>query len=163
MMASLPQGIVLFNKVVKTVRWGGSFSEETAPGRLFSVQVEGEDGEMFLADHVIVTVPLGEISLASWFSWLLTKCLLLPNPAVQPAPCSFDPGSQHWVRRTELDSQGDWRRGQFEGDVCKGSLKPWMCPAIESGTLSTLSSCAYHTFSEGGSGDFLCHYSAGPY
>uniref|UniRef100_A0A670ZSW4 L-amino-acid oxidase n=1 Tax=Pseudonaja textilis TaxID=8673 RepID=A0A670ZSW4_PSETE len=58
-MASLPEGIVLFEKPVKTIHWGRSHEEEGSPGRLFGVQVECEDGETFLADHVIVTVPLG--------------------------------------------------------------------------------------------------------
>ncbi|XP_077207130.1 peroxisomal N(1)-acetyl-spermine/spermidine oxidase [Paroedura picta] len=56
--ASLPEDIVLFNKVVTLIRWGGSFAEADT-GRLFPVQVECEDHETFLADHVIVTVPLG--------------------------------------------------------------------------------------------------------
>ncbi|KAL8186672.1 UNVERIFIED_CONTAM: hypothetical protein K2H54_004449 [Gekko kuhli] len=56
--ASLPKDALLFNKVVTVVRWGGSYVE-AATGRLFPVQVECEDGEAFLADHVIVTVPLG--------------------------------------------------------------------------------------------------------
>ncbi|XP_061490730.1 peroxisomal N(1)-acetyl-spermine/spermidine oxidase isoform X2 [Rhineura floridana] len=59
LMASLPKGIVLFDKQVKTVNWESSYLEEAPTGRNFSVQVECEDGEKFLADHVIVTVPLG--------------------------------------------------------------------------------------------------------
>uniref|UniRef100_A0A8C5SSZ6 L-amino-acid oxidase n=1 Tax=Laticauda laticaudata TaxID=8630 RepID=A0A8C5SSZ6_LATLA len=60
LVASLPEGIVLFEKPVKTVRWGGSHAEGGSPApRLFGVQVECEDGEKFLADHVILTVPLG--------------------------------------------------------------------------------------------------------
>ncbi|XP_032082103.1 peroxisomal N(1)-acetyl-spermine/spermidine oxidase [Thamnophis elegans] len=58
-MASLPEGIVLFDKPVKTIHWGRSDLEEGSPGRLFGVQVECEDGEKILADHVIITVPLG--------------------------------------------------------------------------------------------------------
>ncbi|XP_034271691.2 peroxisomal N(1)-acetyl-spermine/spermidine oxidase isoform X1 [Pantherophis guttatus] len=58
-MASLPKGLVLFDKPVKTIHWGRSNLEEGSTGRLFGVQVECEDGEKFLADHVIVTVPLG--------------------------------------------------------------------------------------------------------
>ncbi|XP_063160685.1 peroxisomal N(1)-acetyl-spermine/spermidine oxidase isoform X2 [Candoia aspera] len=58
-MASLPKGIVLFDKPVKTIHWGRSDLEEIPTGRFFGVQVECEDGEKFLADHVIVTVPLG--------------------------------------------------------------------------------------------------------
>ncbi|XP_007431089.1 peroxisomal N(1)-acetyl-spermine/spermidine oxidase, partial [Python bivittatus] len=58
-MASLPKGIVLFDKPVKRIHWGRSDLEEIPTGRFFGVQVECEDGEKFLADHVIVTVPLG--------------------------------------------------------------------------------------------------------
>ncbi|XP_015262677.1 PREDICTED: peroxisomal N(1)-acetyl-spermine/spermidine oxidase [Gekko japonicus] len=56
--ASLPEDAVLFNKVVTKIRWGGSYVEAVT-GRRFPVQVECEDHETFLADHVIVTVPLG--------------------------------------------------------------------------------------------------------
>ncbi|XP_060096973.1 peroxisomal N(1)-acetyl-spermine/spermidine oxidase [Heteronotia binoei] len=56
--ASLPKDVLLFHKVVTSIHWGGSFME-TATGRLFPVQVECEDHETFLADHVIITVPLG--------------------------------------------------------------------------------------------------------
>ncbi|KAK9401599.1 peroxisomal N1-acetyl-spermine/spermidine oxidase [Crotalus adamanteus] len=59
LLASLPKGTVLFDKPVKTIHWGRSHSEEASTGRFFGVQVECEDGEKFLADHVIVTVPLG--------------------------------------------------------------------------------------------------------
>ncbi|XP_070607566.1 peroxisomal N(1)-acetyl-spermine/spermidine oxidase isoform X1 [Erythrolamprus reginae] len=59
LLASLPEGTVRFNKPVKTIHWGRPESEEGAAGRLFGVQVECEDGETFLADHVIITVPLG--------------------------------------------------------------------------------------------------------
>ncbi|XP_054839668.1 peroxisomal N(1)-acetyl-spermine/spermidine oxidase [Eublepharis macularius] len=58
MRALLPEDCVLFNKVVTTVRWGGSFVEPIT-GRLFPVQVECEDRETFLADHVLLTIPLG--------------------------------------------------------------------------------------------------------
>ncbi|XP_078246759.1 peroxisomal N(1)-acetyl-spermine/spermidine oxidase [Pogona vitticeps] len=57
-MSSLPKGIVLFGKPVKTIHWGSACMEESM-GRCFSVQVECEDEEKFLVDHVIVTVPLG--------------------------------------------------------------------------------------------------------
>ncbi|XP_048361084.1 peroxisomal N(1)-acetyl-spermine/spermidine oxidase [Sphaerodactylus townsendi] len=56
--ASLPKDVVLFNRVVTTVRWGGSYVE-VGTGRVFPVRVECESREAFLADHVIITVPLG--------------------------------------------------------------------------------------------------------
>ncbi|NXO60898.1 PAOX oxidase, partial [Aramus guarauna] len=59
MLSALPEGTVLLNKAVRTIRWKGSFREEGEEGRDFPVRVECEDGDAFLADHVIVTVPLG--------------------------------------------------------------------------------------------------------
>lgn len=59
LLRSLPEGSVMFHKPVRAVRWGGSYREEGHEGRPFPVQVECEDGERFLADHVVVTVPLG--------------------------------------------------------------------------------------------------------
>ncbi|NXU53781.1 PAOX oxidase, partial [Turnix velox] len=61
LLSALPEGTVLLNKAVRTIRWRGSFHEEgdKKEARDFPVQVECEDGDTFLADHVIVTVPLG--------------------------------------------------------------------------------------------------------
>lgn len=59
-LSSLPEGTVLLNKAVRTIQWRGSFHEEGDQARDFPVRVECEDGDAFLADHVIVTVPLGE-------------------------------------------------------------------------------------------------------
>ncbi|XP_009951263.1 PREDICTED: peroxisomal N(1)-acetyl-spermine/spermidine oxidase, partial [Leptosomus discolor] len=64
MLLALPEGTVLLNKAVRTIRWRGSFHEDgdearDFPARDFPVRVECEDGDAFLADHVIVTVPLG--------------------------------------------------------------------------------------------------------
>ncbi|XP_025896451.1 peroxisomal N(1)-acetyl-spermine/spermidine oxidase isoform X2 [Nothoprocta perdicaria] len=59
MLAGLPEGTVLLNKAVRTVRWQGAFREDGRAQREFPVRVECEDGDSFLADHVIVTVPLG--------------------------------------------------------------------------------------------------------
>lgn len=60
MLSALPEGTVLLNKAVRTIWWQGSFREEGDEARDFPVRVECEDGDTFLADHVIVTVPLGE-------------------------------------------------------------------------------------------------------
>ncbi|XP_009331058.1 PREDICTED: peroxisomal N(1)-acetyl-spermine/spermidine oxidase, partial [Pygoscelis adeliae] len=49
---------VLLNKAVRTIRWRGSFHEEGDKARDFPVRVECEDGDAFLADHIIITVPL---------------------------------------------------------------------------------------------------------
>ncbi|NXQ90261.1 PAOX oxidase, partial [Nyctibius grandis] len=60
MLSALPEGVLLLNKAVKTIWWRGSFREEgDDSARDFPVRVECEDGDAFLADHVIVTVPLG--------------------------------------------------------------------------------------------------------
>ncbi|XP_051474653.1 peroxisomal N(1)-acetyl-spermine/spermidine oxidase isoform X3 [Apus apus] len=59
MLSALPEGTVLLNKAVRTIQWRGTFREEGDDGRDFPVQVECEDGDTFLADHVIITVPLG--------------------------------------------------------------------------------------------------------
>ncbi|NXW95403.1 PAOX oxidase, partial [Alopecoenas beccarii] len=59
MLSSLPEGTVLLNKAVRTIQWRGSFREEGDQARDFPVRVECEDGDAFLADHVIVTIPLG--------------------------------------------------------------------------------------------------------
>ncbi|NXY80654.1 PAOX oxidase, partial [Glareola pratincola] len=59
MVSALPEGTVLLNKAVRTIQWRGSFREEGDEARDFPVRVECEDGDAFLADHVIVTVPLG--------------------------------------------------------------------------------------------------------
>ncbi|XP_027548876.1 peroxisomal N(1)-acetyl-spermine/spermidine oxidase [Neopelma chrysocephalum] len=59
LLSALPEGTVLLNKPVRTIRWRGSFREEGDDSRDFPVRVECEDGDAFLADHVIVTVPLG--------------------------------------------------------------------------------------------------------
>ncbi|KAM4774362.1 peroxisomal N(1)-acetyl-spermine/spermidine oxidase-like isoform 2-T2 [Cyanocitta cristata] len=59
LLSDLPEGTVLLNKAVRTIRWQGSFREQWDDARVFPVRVECEDGDVFLADHVIVTVPLG--------------------------------------------------------------------------------------------------------
>lgn len=50
----------MLNKAVRTIQWQGAFYEEGDNARDFPVRVECEDGDAFLADHVIITVPLGE-------------------------------------------------------------------------------------------------------
>ncbi|XP_068807230.1 peroxisomal N(1)-acetyl-spermine/spermidine oxidase isoform X2 [Struthio camelus] len=59
MLSNLPEGTVLLNKPVRTIWWQGSFCEDGDTEKEFPVRVECEDGDSFLADHVIVTVPLG--------------------------------------------------------------------------------------------------------
>ncbi|XP_056387205.1 peroxisomal N(1)-acetyl-spermine/spermidine oxidase-like isoform X1 [Hyla sarda] len=55
--APLPDGTVLLNKAVKGIHWNGSFHGDNS--QVYPVKVQCEDGDSFLADHVIVTVPLG--------------------------------------------------------------------------------------------------------
>ncbi|XP_040291468.1 peroxisomal N(1)-acetyl-spermine/spermidine oxidase-like [Bufo bufo] len=57
MKAPLPSGTVLLNKAVKSIHWNGSFPGSNS--HVYPVQVQCEDGDSFVADHVIVTVPLG--------------------------------------------------------------------------------------------------------
>lgn len=76
MLAALPEGTVLLNKPVKTIQWQGSFCEKGDVARTFPVRVECEDGDSFLADHVIITVPLGET----------TDSLPGPSPGTQSLP-----------------------------------------------------------------------------
>ncbi|XP_031458405.1 peroxisomal N(1)-acetyl-spermine/spermidine oxidase isoform X2 [Phasianus colchicus] len=78
-LETLPEGTVLLNKPVRSIRWQGSFREEGDTDRDFPVRVECEDGDSFLIDHVIVTVPLGEAGgalpdhcitpLSPWGKW----------------------------------------------------------------------------------------------
>ncbi|XP_040294360.1 peroxisomal N(1)-acetyl-spermine/spermidine oxidase-like [Bufo bufo] len=57
MKAPLPSGTVLLNKAVKSIHWNGAFPGSSS--HVYPVQVQCEDGDSFVADHVIVTVPLG--------------------------------------------------------------------------------------------------------
>ncbi|NXX50590.1 PAOX oxidase, partial [Tricholaema leucomelas] len=59
LLSALPEGTVMLNKAVRTIQWQGAFHEEGDNARDFPVRVECEDGDAFLADHVIITVPLG--------------------------------------------------------------------------------------------------------
>ncbi|XP_068024543.1 peroxisomal N(1)-acetyl-spermine/spermidine oxidase isoform X2 [Melanerpes formicivorus] len=59
LLSALPEGSLRLGKAVRTIRWQGAFRGEGDSAREFPVRVECEDGEAFLADHVIVTVPLG--------------------------------------------------------------------------------------------------------
>lgn len=52
LMAELPSGLVKYNQPVRCVRWNDTETRD-------SVVVECHDGEQLVADHVIVTVPLG--------------------------------------------------------------------------------------------------------
>ncbi|MED6279584.1 hypothetical protein CHARACLAT_002172 [Characodon lateralis] len=53
LMSELPDGLVSYNRPVQCVHWSNTKEEQN------SVTVECEDGERIVADHVIVTVPLG--------------------------------------------------------------------------------------------------------
>ncbi|XP_075697944.1 peroxisomal N(1)-acetyl-spermine/spermidine oxidase [Rhinoderma darwinii] len=55
--APLPDGTVVLNKAVKSIDWNGSFHGGNS--HVYPVKVQCEDGDSFVADHVIVTVPLG--------------------------------------------------------------------------------------------------------
>ncbi|KAM8924588.1 peroxisomal N(1)-acetyl-spermine/spermidine oxidase [Pelodytes ibericus] len=55
--STLHNDTILLNKEVKTIHWDGSF--QGSDSQIYPVQVQCEDGDTFVADHVIVTVPLG--------------------------------------------------------------------------------------------------------
>lgn len=56
-MAELPEGTVTYSRPVQCVHWNNTSQGENP------VLVECHDGEKIVADHVIVTVPLGNFSL----------------------------------------------------------------------------------------------------
>lgn len=53
LMAELPVGLVTYSKPVRCVNWNSAKSAEP-------VMIECDDGQKLVADHVIVTVPLGK-------------------------------------------------------------------------------------------------------
>lgn len=53
LMSELPDGLVSYNKPVRCVHWSNTEKKGS------SVTVECEDGDRIVADHVIITVPLG--------------------------------------------------------------------------------------------------------
>lgn len=87
-MASLPEGVIVFNKPVKTIHWNGSFQEALSPGETFPVLVECEDGACFPAHHVIITVPLGKARFPCQVS--------LWSPRLGPRPLALSELSGLW-------------------------------------------------------------------
>lgn len=57
LMSELPSGSVTYNRPVHCIRWNNTGSGVNM------VTVECEDGEKITADHIIVTVPLGNLLL----------------------------------------------------------------------------------------------------
>lgn len=60
-MSELPTGLVSYNHPVQCVRWNNTEAGD------HPVTVECANGEKIPADHVIVTVPLGEEQLKILF------------------------------------------------------------------------------------------------
>lgn len=58
LVEDVPKECLLLNKVVSKVKWDSSFCGKE--GRVYLVCVVCEDGDEILADHVIVTISLGE-------------------------------------------------------------------------------------------------------
>lgn len=56
LMSELPPDLVSYNRPVRCVHWMDSHNGRNV------VEVECDDGETIVADHVIVTVPLGKFS-----------------------------------------------------------------------------------------------------
>lgn len=54
----IPMKHLLLNKVVSKIEWDGCFSSKE--GQLYPVRIMCEGGDEILADHVIVTISLGE-------------------------------------------------------------------------------------------------------
>lgn len=57
LMSELPDDVVTYNRPVRCVHWNDTERGEN------QVAVECRDGEKMLADHVIVTVPLGNFKI----------------------------------------------------------------------------------------------------
>lgn len=57
LMSELPRGVVTYNQPVRCVNWNNT------ERRRDPVTVECDDGKRIDADHVIVTVPLGSVTL----------------------------------------------------------------------------------------------------
>ncbi|XP_076845727.1 polyamine oxidase (exo-N4-amino) 1 isoform X2 [Brachyhypopomus gauderio] len=57
LVEELPKEQLVLNKAVSKIEWDGAFSG--AEGQGFPVRVLCEDGEVLLADHVIITISLG--------------------------------------------------------------------------------------------------------
>lgn len=57
LMSELPAGVVSYNQPVRCIHWNNSDKGDA------QVNVECHDGKVVAADHVIVTVPLGRITL----------------------------------------------------------------------------------------------------
>ncbi|KAM5140461.1 peroxisomal N(1)-acetyl-spermine/spermidine oxidase-like [Mantella aurantiaca] len=55
--ANLPNDSIILNKAVEKIFWDGSFQGNDS--HVYPVKVQCEDGDTFVAEHVIVTVPLG--------------------------------------------------------------------------------------------------------
>lgn len=56
LLSELPSDLVSYNRPVRCVHWMDRQNGRNA------VEVECDDGERIVADHVIVTVPLGKFS-----------------------------------------------------------------------------------------------------
>lgn len=57
-MSELPADLVTYNQPVRCIHWNNTESRGN------TVVVELDDGERIVADHVIVTMPLGR---ATWY------------------------------------------------------------------------------------------------
>lgn len=80
---------MVFNKPVKTIHWNGSFQEAESPGEKFPVLVECEDGDCFPAHHVVLTVPLGKVTIQSGFPPFSAEC---PGLWLSPVGAGVLPG-----------------------------------------------------------------------
>lgn len=65
MLKELPNDIVSYNKPVKCIHWNDTNNGPDTTATSIPVKIECVDGETFEADHVIVTVSLGECNRSS--------------------------------------------------------------------------------------------------
>ncbi|XP_076141647.1 peroxisomal N(1)-acetyl-spermine/spermidine oxidase [Alosa pseudoharengus] len=59
LMSELPKGVVSYNTPVRCIHWSDGSGASDTHSDTHPVRVECANGEVFPADHVIVTVPLG--------------------------------------------------------------------------------------------------------
>lgn len=67
-MSELPSGLVTYNQPVCCVHWNNTEKRDNP------VTVECDDGERIVADHVIVTVPLGKTGSILHVQFLFGLC-----------------------------------------------------------------------------------------
>lgn len=73
LMSELPPDLVSYNRPVRCVHWIDSQNGRNV------VEVECNDGERIVADHVIVTVPLGKFYHTTFATRRMRYCQMVCN------------------------------------------------------------------------------------